>query len=198
METNELIKLLKDDVSAFNEWRKVNPEHEITFTEKNLCCTDLRGANLRGATLLGADLRCANLRYSNLRYAKLIGANLSDVELRSADLYEADLSNANLSGVNFSSAHLYSTDLRGADLFGSDLCGTDLHNAKFDFVKLQSGYEVYIHSGYMQIGCERHSIYEWKSFSDFDISKMDKDALEWWKENKKILFNIIKEKGFDR
>jgi hypothetical protein len=45
----------------------------------------------------------------------------------------------------------------------------------------------------MQIGCEKYSIQKWWSFSDLEISRMDEDALNWWKKWKPILQQIIEE-----
>ena len=42
MANEEHVELLKQDVQAWNEWRKNNPEVEV----------DLRGADLSGATLV--------------------------------------------------------------------------------------------------------------------------------------------------
>ncbi|MGX8249529.1 hypothetical protein, partial [Escherichia coli] len=44
----------------------------------------------------------------------------------------------------------------------------------------------------MQIGCQRHLIDEWWKFSDEEISRMDSQALAWWKVWKPILSKIIK------
>jgi hypothetical protein len=44
----------------------------------------------------------------------------------------------------------------------------------------------------MCIGCEGHSIEDWKSFTDDRILKMDgKRALVFWRRYKKLLFTII-------
>jgi len=43
----------------------------------------------------------------------------------------------------------------------------------------------------LQIGCRRHKIEEWKSFSDEEIAKMDDGALEWWGHWKDFIFKAI-------
>jgi hypothetical protein len=48
----------------------------------------------------------------------------------------------------------------------------------------------------LAIGCKQYLIDQWKTFSDEEISAMDKCALEWWKEFKDNLFQII-EKSFN-
>jgi uncharacterized protein YjbI with pentapeptide repeats len=60
----QLDRLLKQDVQAWNEWRRENPDVQV----------DLRGANLSGATLNGADLRGAAFNGANLISAVLFGA----------------------------------------------------------------------------------------------------------------------------
>ena len=43
----------------------------------------------------------------------------------------------------------------------------------------------------MQIGCQRHEIAKWWAFTDDEISRMERRALEWWKTWKPILQQII-------
>ena len=43
----------------------------------------------------------------------------------------------------------------------------------------------------MAIGCQQHTIEEWKNFDDEVISKMDSNALEWWSRYKTVLFSLI-------
>jgi len=37
---------------------------------------------------------------------------------------------------------------------------------------------------HIQIGCQQHSTEEWRNFTDEQISEMDNDALEFWKQFK--------------
>jgi len=134
---------------------------------------NLRDANLRGANLSGANLSGADLRYADLRGADLRDANLRDANLRYADLRGADLRDANLSDANLSDA-----DLRGADLRGA--------------AKIIQGlqYFVVISKDYIKIGCESHTIADWKKFTDSKIKSMDSNALEFWKEWKMLVIMI--------
>jgi hypothetical protein len=43
----------------------------------------------------------------------------------------------------------------------------------------------------LQIGCQRHPIEDWWSFSDERIAQMDSAALEWWGRWKPVLQQII-------
>ncbi len=127
-------------------------------------------ADLRGANLYGADLYGANLRE----------ANLAGADLRGADLYGADLRGANLRGA----------DLRGANLRGANLYGEKIIKHPLSVVGLR--YWCLISDGYMRLGCKRFTHQEWSEFSDEQISEMDEDALEFWKQWKEPLLAICK------
>jgi len=146
---------------------------------------DLRDADLSDADLSDADLRDANLRDANLSGADLSGANLSG----------ANLSGANLSGANLSGANLRRTDLSGADLSGANLSGANLIGVVGNMCHIKSlqleMWSITYTDKVLQIGCQRHSIEEWKQFSDKAINLMDDDALDWWMKWKDYIFKTI-------
>ena len=157
---------------------------EIKAGRKDLTGVDLRGADLysadfRNADLTGADLRCAKLYDTDFRNADLTGA-----DLRCANLCNADFRNADLSGVDLRCANLYSADLRDTDLTGADLTGTDL------IVFQAKLWTAYIQKDVITIGCQRHPVKEWMEFTDEEIHKMHKDALNYWKQYKAAIFSI--------
>ncbi|MDC5287481.1 pentapeptide repeat-containing protein [Acinetobacter baumannii] len=163
----------------------------------NLYGADLRGANLYGANLYGADLRGANLYGANLYGANLYGANLYGADLRGANLYGADLRGANLYGANLYGADLRGANLRGANLYGADLYGADLRGANLRGAKAPPlvvyglRWDVIISGlGKMRIGCQEHSVEDWKSFDDARITGMDSEALEFWNQYKSMLLNM--------
>jgi len=131
--TDELINLLKIDVTAFNQLNKDKPSEVIDLRYANLRYANLRYANLRDANLRGANLRDANLRGANLhggnlrdanlRGANLHGGNLRDANLRGADLHGGNLRDANLRGANLRYANLRDANLRGANLRYANLHG---------------------------------------------------------------------------
>ena len=41
------------------------------------------------------------------------------------------------------------------------------------------------------MGCQQHTIDEWKKFTDEKISEMDKKSLEWWNKWKHFIFKAI-------
>jgi uncharacterized protein YjbI with pentapeptide repeats len=162
----------------------------------NLRYAYLSGANLSGAYLSGADLIGADLSDANLRGAYLSGADLSDANLRGANLSGADLSDANLrgaylSGANLSRAYLIGADLSDANLRVANLRGAHGANPHIKCIQIDT-YAITYTSDVMQIGCQRHTIAEWASFSDAQIRAMDGvKALAWWQKYKDWIFQTI-------
>jgi uncharacterized protein YjbI with pentapeptide repeats len=131
MANREHLDIIKQGVSAWNQWRMEN-----SGVEPDLARADLSGLELSGADLSETDLRKADLRASIFRGAKLIKADLREADLRRASFNLANLSEANLSGAvlreaDLSEAILKKTYLIRADLVGADLFEADLEKADF-------------------------------------------------------------------
>ena len=144
MANEEHLKILKQGVAAWNQWRKQNPETvpdlskadlseaylwEVNLHRADLSGADLREADLNEANLSEADLRLADLWEANLSEANLRRANLSGADLRMADLWKADLSGADLWEANLSEANLCGANLIGVDLRLAKLVHTNLKEA---------------------------------------------------------------------
>jgi uncharacterized protein YjbI with pentapeptide repeats len=134
MSNPEHVTKLKEDVEAWNEWRKVNTEVRPDFSEADLRNANLSNANLSNANLSGANLSGADLSKAHLGLAHLSLADLSEADLRGANLFGATLSGANLRGANLSEtnlrgATLSEADLRGAALYEANLIGANLYRA---------------------------------------------------------------------
>ena len=110
MTKDEMIKLLKSNVQAWNAWRRDNPGVVVGLGGAYLSSEDLvanlSGANLSGANLSGANLSCANLSGANLSEADLHCANLSGADLSEADLSSAILCGATIDGAILSTFHI--------------------------------------------------------------------------------------------
>ncbi|MEW7882157.1 pentapeptide repeat-containing protein, partial [Acinetobacter baumannii] len=89
-------------------------------------------------------------------------------------------------------ANLSGADLSGADLFGANLRGADLSGAKASpLIVYGLRWDVIINGlGKMRIGCQEHSVEDWKSFDDARITRMDSEALEFWNQHKSMLLNM--------
>src|SRR5712692_3327114 len=142
------LELLRQGITAWNQWRKDNPDiqpnlREVDLRQADLSGADLSEANLWGARFSGARTRRAHLskaplRKVNRKWASLSGANLSSSRLRGARLSGVDLSGANLSGADLWGADLSETDLSGADLSGADLSEADLRDADMSNANLSN------------------------------------------------------------
>ena len=128
--------------------------------------------DIYGQNLKGADLRDADLRAANLRDADLRAANLRDADLRDAYLGGADLTDANL--------------------FNCIGNMRQIKSAQFEKWGLTWTHDT------LQIGCQNHSIEDWKNFTDEQISKMDSGALKWWKKYKEIIFALLEASPADK
>jgi uncharacterized protein YjbI with pentapeptide repeats len=128
MANEEHLRILKEGVKVWNEWRRVN-----TFAKTDLIAADLSRANLSRASLIGADLSLANLSLANFTGADLSGADLIGAELVGANLSEAVLSEAVLIGSNLSRANLGE-----ANLDNTSFTHTHLDHTTFAFTSLKT------------------------------------------------------------
>ena len=120
MADEEQVRLLRQDLKAWNEWRS-GKSLSAVFDARGV---DLRGADLRGADLRGANLLEADLEGADLSGADLQGANLEGARLQGASLAGADLTGAELGNVVFPSA---------GEVFDRVFEGTVLTDTDFNF-----------------------------------------------------------------
>jgi len=127
MANDERVALLKKGVTAWNAWRRENPNIRPDLSNADLSAADLSGANLARANLREAILFKANLGSADPVEANLRDhADLSNADLRGADLREAFLFKANLTGADLKGADLSRADLSLAPLVSADLTDADL------------------------------------------------------------------------
>jgi uncharacterized protein YjbI with pentapeptide repeats len=129
MANQEHVKIIKQGVAHWNNWRVENPDVVPDLAWANLVGIDLSGANLEGANMKLAFCRGGNLEGINFRNANLYGINLEESNSKSADmedatlegahLRKADLSGANLRGANMKLANLQDAVLTDADFTGA-------------------------------------------------------------------------------
>ena len=161
----------------------------------NLSGSDLRGINLRGSNLSGSNLSGINLSGSDLR-----GINLSDSYCRGSNLSGSNLSDSycrgsNLSDINLSGINLSGCDFSGCDLSDSNLSGSNLRfavgNMSIVFSMQLENWRISFTDEILAIGCQQHTIKEWREFNDDIIKSMDSSALVWWKKWKDFVFTAI-------
>ena len=128
------LSILKDGVTAWNEWRIHNPEVHPELSGADLSDAPLRGANFRHTNqtkvnLTGAFCPSADFFGADLKDAILIKSDLIRAELGSSNLRFADLSNSCLIGANLSFADLSHVNLSGGNLFKANLASAKFHGA---------------------------------------------------------------------
>jgi hypothetical protein len=123
MADQDQLRILKQGVRAWNDWRD-----PTTATVIDLSGADLHKADLGGADLTEADLRKAVLFEVNLSGARLSGANLTGARLSGANLTGARLTGADLTGANLAGADLRVADLHDADLRDASFQETAVSN----------------------------------------------------------------------
>ncbi len=143
MANKEHLRILREGVRNWNEWRTQHPEMRPNLEGERIPRVESDGpdedfvefgdglgqANLHGVNLSQAHLGGADLNGANLNQANLQGADLRRTILRQASLSRANLQRANLRQADFTSANLAEADLRGADCQGAILHATDLTGA---------------------------------------------------------------------
>ena len=163
-----------------------------SLSHADLSYADLSYANLRCASMSYASLSHADMSYANLISADLSHASLSHADLSYADLSYADLRYASLSYASLSHASLSHADLSRADLRYADL--RFLHSADGKVLACMNAgkYHVVLSKDKIAIGCKFYTVEQWRDFDDDKISRMDYDALEWWKQWKELVFMFHK------
>lgn len=131
------LKIIKQGVEVWNNWRKNNPRIKPDLKESNLCEANLMMANLREANLYRTNLRKANLKVAKLNGADLRESDLRESKLIMAHLEGADLSGAkliraNLNGAKFIKAKLTKALLNKAQIIQADFQYADLFEVNFN------------------------------------------------------------------
>lgn len=134
----EQLRILKEEVEAWNQWRVQNAGLHLDPNKLHidLSRADLRNAKLRKANLGRTNLERAELIGADLRGANISGSNLRWVDFRKANLGQADLSGSNVHGANLREAKLRKVNLRKAILAWADLSHADLTGADFTGAEL--------------------------------------------------------------
>jgi uncharacterized protein YjbI with pentapeptide repeats len=142
------LDILKEGVSAWNQWREQEPGARPDLSATSLSRQDLRGANFSRCSLAEAHFNDSDLSGANLTRANLSRASLNTTRLGSAVLVEASLDGANLAGADLSRAdisyailngsHLTDANLQLANLTGADLSKSNLYQANLSGAVLMS------------------------------------------------------------
>lgn len=142
MAASDQLKILKDGVRVWNNWRNHHRNTNVRLAEANFSNINLAGvnfnfANLRGANLRNADLMRANLSRADLRNADLIGANLTEANLAYAKLEGAILDKSILTRSSLKGSHSSGASFVGANLWQAVLRKGNFEKVNFRKAKLE-------------------------------------------------------------
>lgn len=132
----EHVKILRQGVALWNQWREENPRVYPDLTE-----ADFQGSDLSEANFSKTNLYCANL--SN---ARLVRASFDNTYASWALFVNANLSEAWLHFTNLVEADLQGADVTRASMWGAILAGNDLCKV--------TGLETVDHSGPSYVGAD--------------------------------------------
>ncbi len=126
------LRILLQEVKAWNKWREENPKVQpdlggANLAEENLEEARLWGANLERVVFCQSNLRGAQFFQATLMEAKFIGVNLESADFTSANLEGALFGQTNLQGAGFHRANL-----KGVEILRANLRGTRLRSAVVD------------------------------------------------------------------
>lgn len=151
----EHLRILKQGVNVWNQWRKDNPKIKPQLSRVRLIGPNLFGPDANDPALKKADISPAELSGINFSNANLGNANLRGANLSRANLSQANLSRANLFDTNLSNANLDNTNLKGAKLLFTLLSGAIIKNVDFADTSLES------------------TVIGWNIFSDVDLGVVE-------------------------
>ena len=130
MANKEHLKILKQGVKVWNQWRSKHTDQNPDLSEAGLSEADLSEADFSDTNLSRADLSEADLSDTNLSRANLLLANLGDAKLNHATLIDADLRGATLIDADLNGANLGGADLRNASIGNTNFTNIDLREVK--------------------------------------------------------------------
>ena len=136
------LKILKQGVDSWNNWRKTNPqikpnlkgvnlseilpkEHIVTTIGEESKAILLLGINLKNSSLVGANLDNAVFIFSNFKGSNLMGAsiknsNLSKTNLKNSNLQNTNFKNTNVSGVFYNNS-IKCVGIKISNCFGNEI-----------------------------------------------------------------------------
>lgn len=158
MANPEHLKVLRQGIVAWNQWRLINPNIVPNFSGADLGYADLMSASFK--PIVDKLIADKHLQADRIK-ADFSGYDLGGADLSGANLHRAYLVRTDFSGANLNGANLVATILVAANLSGARLSLANLSQAHFSWTVLTNtdlsevkGLESVIHHGPSSIGID--------------------------------------------
>jgi len=143
MANPEHLKILKQGVKVWNQWRQDNPAIEPDLRQADLEDQNLSGINLEISTLNDANLLLTTFEEANFQEAQIRNAifgiaTLNYANFAGADLWRSSLSESIIEHASFESADLNSVTFQDSDLNNADFSLANLAFTNFDRASLHN------------------------------------------------------------
>ena len=136
MANEEHLKILKQGIVVWNQWRDENFDVLPDLRQANLSSMNLDEVNFNKVNLNTTILDDTNFHRANLRSAKLNGSSLCKANLTKADLNGASLRGTIAKEANLTKSNLANTSFTGTDLYAADFTLAHLTETIFSNVDL--------------------------------------------------------------
>lgn len=157
MANPEHLKILKQGVKAWNQWREDNPREWPDLSEedlrshKNIKAADFnktyfRSSDLRSINFSDCNFHGADFKGAQLYDTSFVGCNLEAVLLVGVNLAWGKLERCNLCRADIREAFFEATSLVGSDLRRADLLHAHFMRAQFgdaDLTRAEVGYSTF-------------------------------------------------------
>ena len=125
----------------------------------------------------------------------LFECEVTDSDASSGLATRVALEQANLSGANLRGASLRGAYLSDANLSGAKWNGIIINRAPLQ-ITIPKQWPIFILDDHMQIGCELHTLADWRQFDNARIVAMDgRSALAFWRKYKDVLLAMATADG---
>ena len=125
----------------------------------------------------------------------LFECEVTDSDASSGLATRVALEQANLSGANLIGANLSGANLSVANLSGAKWNDIIINRAPLQ-ITIPNQWPIFILDDHMQIGCELHTLADWRQFDNARIVAMDgRSALAFWRKYKDVLLAMATADG---
>lgn len=138
--------------------------------------------NLQGARFVNVDFHGSRFMNTNFSFADFIKCNMTKCAFYNCNFFGANIKTSNFMSARFSDCDINLENMES--LFGNG------KQIKSMFI---SDYPIVWTSEYLQIGCQKKTIEEWRALDKEKANELIDFGWSWWEEHRDFIVNAIKE-----